>query len=124
MYDNHAEFQHELFYEGPFNKKIVFPNYQVLQQLSLKIGNPTSVSVLVLQRISIYSGDEQNDHIFSVLIDSNGYPLYFHLINISTTKLIVSDVVRLLEAKFKTKIYVAMHQSITPHLDSRIIYRS
>jgi hypothetical protein len=127
LYDNQAEFQHELFYEGPFSKNFKFPNYKTFQYLSELLGNVSKNSVLIVQSLSIYQNDEPSDRLFYLLIDSSGYPIYFHLVKFPNT---ISDssiksVVTLLETKFKTKIYLVIHPSVLSHLSNNTLeYRS
>ncbi|MDR1235317.1 MAG: hypothetical protein LBJ97_04565 [Mycoplasmataceae bacterium] len=118
IYSNQATFQHELFFEGSFNDKIKFPKYIVLQQLTSKLGNASKCGILIVQKLSVYHGDETKDRLFYLLLDENGHPIYFHLIdfkqiNLNTT---IKGIAQSLEIKFKMKIYLSIHDSVLLHL--------
>ncbi|MDR2369240.1 MAG: hypothetical protein LBD63_01250 [Mycoplasmataceae bacterium] len=126
IYGNQAEFEYELFYQGPFDKKIKFPSYQILQQFVEQLGIPTASSVLILQRLKVYVGDNSDDRLFYLLINNRGFPFYFHSIDIDSDALqsTLYSHIKLLETKFHTKIFVVQHSSVKPYINSENFYRS
>jgi hypothetical protein len=117
IYNNKIKYQPELYFEGPYYKNLRFPNFHTLQKLtSLVASRITEVQILLLQRMSIYEGNKSNDRLFYLLINSHGFPVYFHLIDLdlhNLSSVLYADI-QLLERKFKCKIYIYEHPSITP----------
>jgi hypothetical protein len=107
---------HDLYFEGPYNQNLKFPDYLHLQKLAALLASHTPIHILILQRLSIYEGDESKDKLLYLLINERGFPAYFHLVNLDLQNLqsnLFTDI-QVLEKKFKTKIYVCEHQNITP----------
>jgi hypothetical protein len=117
IYNNKIKYQPELYFEGSYYSTMKFPNYRTLQKLSaLLSAKKTRSQIWILARMSVYEGNKSSDKLFYLLINSFGFPIYFHLVNLDLADLsttLYADI-QLLERKFKCKIYIYEHPNITP----------